>query len=100
MSNTPKRGDGAYSLAAYKSKVKGEPFRLAVDEDNVIVIPRPTGDQILDAEAAQRETDSRAAFEALCGDVADEVLAVLGREDAAVLKMFVEDMQKHFGLGE
>lgn len=99
MSN--KRKPQTKSLAHYRSSVKtGEPFTLPIDEETSIVIERPTGDQILDAEACLRAGDSRGFLEEIAGDVADELLDVLGAEDFDVLRAVARDIQKHFGLGE
>lgn len=99
MSNGKKRGDGHFSLADYKKKVQGDPFVFDISTDESITINRPSGDQVLDAEAAMRDGDSREVIRALCGDVAADVLAVVGPLDAAVLKSFSTDLQEHFGLG-
>lgn len=105
MSNGPKPGNGHFSLASYRAEAakkgdkKGD-FVLDVDTDHSISIPRPTGDQMFEAEIAMRSGDSKAVLEALCGDQASDVIDIFGPEDAALLRMFSEDLQKHFGLGE
>ena len=99
MSNTPKPQGRPFSLDRYRSEAKGDPFELWLDESKSLTVQRPTGDQMFAAEEAFRSGTSRQALEALCGDQADEVLTVLGAEDAAVMRAVVEDMQEHFGLG-
>lgn len=100
MGNTRKPTGKPTSLDRYRNEVKGgEPFVLWLDDDEKIEIPRPTGDQMFDAEAAYRTGTSRDVIEALCGDQADAFLDVVGKEDAAVVKKIAEDMQEHFGLG-
>ena len=105
MSNTPKSANGAFSLAKYRAEAakvgdkKGD-FVLDVDVDKQIRVSRPTGDQILDAEEAMRAGGSRDLIRALCGDQANEILEVVGPEDALVLRKLAEDMSGWFGLGE
>jgi hypothetical protein len=105
VSNTPKTGNGHFSLATYRAEAakkgdkKGD-FVLDVDTDKSISVPRPSGDQMFEAEQAMRSGDSKQLLQALCGDQADEIIELLGAEDAAVLRLFGEDLQKHFGLGE
>lgn len=98
MSNAQKPQGRPFSLDRYRAEAKGDPFELWLDADKSIVVQRPTGDQIFDAEEAFRTGTSREALKALCGDKADEVLSLLGSEDAAVMRAVAEDMQGHFGL--
>lgn len=100
MSNAKQARNKPFSLDRYRAEVKGEPFVFWVDDDHSIKVPRPSGDQLLEAEEAMRGGTSRGAIEALCGPVADELLDVIGREDAYILKAVFRDMQEHFGLGE
>lgn len=96
MSNTPKKANGHYSLSKYRSEAKGEPFVLDVDTNTSIVVPRPTGDVLMDVEEA---TSSREIISLLAGDEAEKLLEVLGSEDFEVLMGLSKDMQEHFGLG-
>lgn len=88
------------SLEHYRAKVKGEPFVLPIDEEKSIVIQRPTGDQVFDAEDALRNGNSREFLRAVAGDVGDELLEVISGEDFKVVQAISTDIQKHFGLGE
>lgn len=103
--SSPKPTNGHYSLAAYRAEAakrgdeKGA-YVLDVDVDTTLSIERPTGDQMFAAEEAMRSGSSKDVLVALCGDQADEVLKLVGAEDAFVLRKFGEDVQKHFGLGE
>ena len=97
MSNTRKPTAKPFSLDRYRAEVKGEPFVLWVDDETKIEVQRPTGDQIFAAEEART---SKAGLRAMCGGQADELLDVLGTEDAAVMSAVLEDMRQHFGLGE
>ena len=96
MSNRPKPKSKPNSLERYRSEVKGEPFVLWIDDDTSFEIPRPTGEQALEAEEA---FGSRAVITALCGDKAEEFFEIVGKEDAAVLKAIAADLEEHFGLG-
>lgn len=96
MGNRPKPANKPNSLERYRSEAKGEPFVLWISDDEKLEIPRPTGDQALEAEEA---FGSRAVITALCGDKAEEFFDVVGKEDAAVLKSIAADLEEHFGLG-
>lgn len=96
MSNARKAKAKPNSLDRYRAEVKGEPFVLWVTDEEKIEISRPTGDQMFEAEEAG---NSREIIEALCGDQAEEFLAVIGKEDAAVMAAIAADMQETFGLG-
>ncbi|HEY9369596.1 hypothetical protein [Streptomyces sp.] len=99
MGNTRKPTGKPTSLARYRSEVKGDPFVLWLDDDEKIEIPRPTGDQMFEAEEAFNSGTSRDVIGAFCGDQADAFLEVVGKEDAAVVMKIAEDMREHFGLG-
>ena len=99
MSNTKKPKDKPNSLERYRSEVKGGPFVLWISDEEKLEIPRPTGEALFDAEDAARFGNSREAVRALAGDKADELLEILGVEDAAVMQAVATDMQEHFGLG-
>lgn len=99
MSNSRKAGAKPFSLERYRSEVKGEPFVLWLDDENTLEIPRPTGDQLLDAEEAYARGTSRDVIEAVCGDKAEALLEAVGSEDASVLLAVGDDLRKHFGLG-
>lgn len=104
MSNTQTPGSKRYSITGYRKKVEGKtPFPLYLTDDDVdpaIVIPRPNGNQIFEAEEAMRAGDSKGILKALCGDTFDEFMSVVPKEDAEVMKAIIEDVQAHFGLGE
>lgn len=96
----PKAKRPTTSLERYRSEVKGEPFTLWEKGEPRVVVPRPTGAQMLEAEEVVQTGTSRDAIHALCGDAAVELLEVLGAEDAQVLRAVFMEMQEHFGLGE
>lgn len=97
MSNAVKAKGKPFSLDRYRAEAKGEPFVLWLDDDHSIEIPRPSGDTLMDVEEA---SNSREIISMLCGDKAGEFLAVVGKEDFAILQAVSKDMQEHFGLGE
>jgi hypothetical protein len=105
VSNAQGRTSGSFSLKEYRDKAKktadkAGPFVLDVDTDTSITIPRPTANQMFDAEAAIQRGDSRSMIVAICGDLADDVLEVLGDEDFKVMAAFGEDLTKHFEIGQ
>lgn len=101
MSNKPKPTGKPNSLARYRSEVKGgTPFVLWLDDDEKIEIPRPSSDQMFEAEEAYRSGTAKDVIRAFCGDKADEFLAAIGKEDPHVTFAIVGDMREHFGLGE
>jgi len=99
MGNTRKPTGKPTSLERYRNEVKGEPFVLWLDDDEKIEIARPTGDQMFEAEEAFNTGTSKDVIIAFCGDQADALLEVIGKEDAAVVAAIAKDMQEHFGLG-
>lgn len=97
MGNTPKKGNGHYSLAQYQAKAERTPFELDVDTDRTIVIQPPSADQMFKLE---RALDSEEGVKIVCGDAADEVLDLFRPLPAEVFEAFSDDLKKHFGLGE
>lgn len=97
MSNTRKPSNPPTSLARYRSEVKGDPFVLWVDDDTKVEVPRPTSESMWDAEEA---TTSREAIRALGGAKGDELVETLAGEDIEVMVAVLNDMRKHFGVGE
>lgn len=97
MSNTKRATNGSYSLKKYRAEAKGEPFVLDVDENSSITIPWPTVETTLAVQDAESE---REGLEALCGEQAKKILDLVGDDNYLVLQGLVNDMLKHFGLGE
>lgn len=100
MSNTQKPKGENYSVAKYRAEAKGEPFVLELDNDESLTIPRPSGEQMMDAEEAIALGSSRAILEAICGEKTDALLEAVGSEDYKVLRAVSNDIAKHFSLGE
>lgn len=99
MSNTRKPTSKAgknKTWDQYVAEAKGEPFVLPVREDYTIEIPRPTGDQMFEVEAA---TSSDEVLRTLCGEKADELRDLFGPADAGAMRAVMNDMQEFFGQG-
>jgi len=94
-----------YSLARYREEAAGDPFRLELDDGEILEIPRPTGAVMMSiseryADADQNPPNVRDLLRDLLGDQYDAVMEVLGGEDFAVMVAFMRDLSNHFGLGE
>lgn len=94
-----------YSLAKYREEAGGEPFPLELDDGQVIEIPRPTGDVMMElgekyAGAEQGQLPVKELLHDLLGDNFDAVMKPIGGEDFKVMVLFLEDLSEHFGLGE
>lgn len=95
-----------YSVARYREEATGEPFRLELDGGEVLEIPRPTGDAMMDiAEkygrfSEQNPPNMRELLGDLLGDQYEAVMEAIGTEDFGVLVAFLRDLSNHFGLGE
>lgn len=100
MSNRRTANGNLYSLDKYRKDATGKPFVLQVSDEQVIEIPRPTGDVIMDVEEISMAgaAGSRQILTLLCGEKADEFLDVIGKEDFTVLEAVAKDMREHFGL--
>jgi hypothetical protein len=102
VSNAQKKTSGTFSLKDYQDKARkiaaeSGPFKLEVDTDKVIEIPRPDGNTMVAIESA---ASSRELITLLCGEHADEILELFGPEDHTALKALGTDIQKHFGIGQ
>lgn len=98
-------GKKTYSLAKYREEAGGEPFPLELDDGEVIEIPRPTGDVMMDlgekyAAAQEGNLPIKELLQDLLGEHYDTVMPVIGAEDFHVMVKFLEDLSEHFGLGE
>lgn len=105
MSNAQRKTSGSFSLKDYQAKAKKVadktgPFVLDVDTDTSITIPRPSANQMFEAEAAIQRGDSRGLIVAICGDLAVDVLDIFGDEDFKVMGAFGADLQEHFEIGQ
>jgi hypothetical protein len=99
MSNTQTKTAAGFDFQKAVKEAGSDPFPINVDVDTQILIPPPTTDQLFEMAGAERNGDPRGILSALCGDMAKEVLDLLGPVNAQVTKSLSEAMQKHFGLG-
>lgn len=100
MSNTPKPTSKPFSLADYASEAEGKPVEFWVDDDTMLSIARPTGQQMFDAEAAMRMGDSKAILHAVCGEeYGDTIVEKFAPLPATALRRFVADLTEKLGLG-
>lgn len=86
-----------YKLADYRREAARDPFVLVVDDETTIEIAPPNTDDMLDAAAS---TDVRTQLRKLCGEAYGPLMDALGKEQGSVLKVVVNDLSRHFGLGE
>lgn len=94
-----------YSLAKYREEAGGEPFPLELDDGEIVEIPRPTGDVMMDLGEKYRGADEgslpvKELLQDLLGEHYDVVMPIIGAEDFHVMVRFLEDLSEHFGLGE
>lgn len=64
-----------YKFTRYVSEAKAEPFVLELDDGEVIEVPAPDGDTVLEIEEAR---SSRRSPELLCGEHYDRVWELIG----------------------
>lgn len=101
MSNTPKATNKPFSLANYASEAQGKPVEFWVDDDTMIPIDRPTGDQMFAAEAAMRSNDSKAIIKAMCGaETGQQLIDMFGPLPAKALRDFTAELTERLGLLE
>lgn len=95
---------GTFSLAKYREEATGEPFRLEIDEGEVVEIPRPTGDALMAITEKMQDGEQNVPIKEmlhdLLGEHYDTVMPIIGAEDFRVMIRFMEDLSEHFGLGE
>ena len=101
MSNAQKAKGKPFSLANYASEAQEKPVEFWVDDDTMLTIERPTGEQMFEVEAAMRSNDSKAILKALCGkDVGQQLIDMFGPLPAKALRDFTGDLQERLGLLE
>ncbi|TDQ01244.1 hypothetical protein [Labedaea rhizosphaerae] len=84
-----------YKFTQYISQAKVEPFPLELDDGQVLQIPAPDGDTVLEIEESR---SSRRTLALLCGEHYERVRELVGSAPASVLNALVTDMVDHFGL--
>lgn len=85
----------SYSLARYRTEAKKEPFVIDLGDGEQIVIPQPSGADLLEVEKAKT---SEEVLQILCGKDYDRLLEIVKGEDAGVLKAISRDLRDHFRL--
>lgn len=97
---------GTYSLAKYRAEAVAEPFRLELDDGEVVEIPQPSGEQMMTfaekyADATEENPPPpREMLQDLLGEHYDVVMPIIGAENHRVMVAFMNDLSEHFGLGE
>jgi hypothetical protein len=95
---------GTYSLARYRAEAVAEPFRLDLDDGEVV--EQPSGEQMMTfAEKYADATEDnppppREMLQDLLGEHYDVVMPIIGAENHRVMVAFMNDLSEHFGLGE
>lgn len=84
-----------YSFDSYATEAEPIPFKLRVSQDEVIVIPYPTGDQMLRVDESRT---AREILRSLCGDQWTRVFELVGDKHAKVMEKLADDIRHHFGL--
>src|SRR3954454_23242910 len=75
-----------------------ENYRLPITDDEVLVIPCPTGDQMKAFGLATRNMDDEAAALAIFGEHADRILELTGGEKFYVRAIILGRVMKHYGM--
>lgn len=95
-----KKSPQTYDLRAYIHEATKSPFALQISDDEVLEIPAPTVDRILDA-GSMDQSDLRESLRVLVGDDSyDAFMEAIGDAPVGALKPLVEDIQEHFGIGD
>lgn len=84
-----------FKLSKYVAEANSKPFDLEISDDEVLSIPVPDGDTMLEIEESR---SSRATLELMCGEHFDRVMDLVGPAPVGVLNALVQDMLKHFGI--
>ncbi len=94
-SNPPNSLERYRSEAAKKAAKLGGPFRFHVSDDEVLEIPRPTGEVVFELEVA---TSSKEMIKLLAGDQAGRLIEIFEGEDFEVMQAVSNDIMEHFGI--
>jgi hypothetical protein len=84
-----------YSFDDYLAEARPADFMLRVSADEVIDIPYPTGEQLLQVDESRT---ARAVLRALCGEKWGRVHALVKDKHAKVMERLADDIREHFGL--
>lgn len=88
-------GNKTFKLDRYITEANTKPFDLEISDDEVLSIPVPDGETMLEVEESR---SSRATLELLCGEHAERVMNLVGPLPVSVMNGLVQDMLKHFGI--
>lgn len=86
-----------YALARYINEATKKPFPFIVDDTKTIEIEQPSSQVVLVIDQAENTEE---AFRMMVGDKFDEIVEVIGDQPGGVLKLLINDIRDHFGLGE
>lgn len=84
-----------FKLDKYITEARTKPFDLEISDHEVLSIPVPDGDTMLEIEESR---SSRATLELLCGEHFERVMDLVGPQPVSVLNALVQDMLRHFGI--
>lgn len=84
-----------YKFSRYVEEAKAEAFALEIGDGELLEIPVPDGDTVLEIEES---ASSRRRLELLCGEHYERVRELVGGAPSSVLNSLVADMASHFGL--
>jgi hypothetical protein len=86
-----------YDFDAYLAQARPTAFVLRVSPDQTITIEPPDTETLLRIDEART---ARRVLELLCGEHYSTVYNLIRDKHAGVLTGLVEDMRRHFNLGE
>ena len=86
-----------FALARYINEATKKPFELIVDDKRSIFIEQPSSNVVVHSDQAKNTEE---ALRDLVGDKYDEIMDVIGDAPGGVVKLLVDDLRDHFGLGE
>lgn len=86
-----------HSIARYVNEATKKPFELIVDDKRSIFIEQPNADVVVHSDQAK---NTEQALRDLVGDKYDEIMDLIGDAPGGVVKLLVDDLRGHFGLGE
>jgi hypothetical protein len=96
---TTKKAPKTYDLRTYVQEATKAPFDLLVDDDTTISVPAPSVRVILEL-AKVPEDEPLELLELFVGDSFEDLFDAIGDCPAGVFEKLLEDLRKHFGLGE
>ena len=86
-----------FALARYINEATKKPFEFIVDEKRSIFIEQPDANVVVHSDQAKNTEE---ALRDLVGDKYEEIMEIIGDAPGGVVKLLVDDLRDHFGLGE